>query len=47
MFSMRYMQISVRVELLIQVVRIREITMIQKTVSPRPVNMLRGTSLII
>ena len=47
MFSMRYMQISVRVELLIQVVRIREITMIQKTVSPCPVNMLRGTSLII
>ena len=42
MFSMRYMQISVRVELLIQVVRIREITVIQKTASPCPVNMLRG-----
>ena len=47
MFSMRYMQISVRLELLIQVVRIREITVIQKTASPCPVNMLRGTSLII
>ena len=34
------MQISVRLELLIQVVRIREITVIQKTASPCPVNML-------
>ena len=40
MFTMRYMQISVRLELLIQVVRIREITVIQKTASPCPVNML-------